>query len=172
MALLMPKATRVYKISAVLGLLIIILVLSFSWMRMNQFEQSVSMVFEKMVITNMEVSGLKDELVHINKVLELVDGAGAVAKGEEVVVDDIAYSKYEIERLRNEKQSILLHIKEKELDLRESSSVKNHVMNEVRLLFGVSLLFLVIGTLIGGFGFLAWYFKIEMFEDRRKSPRR
>ncbi len=172
MALLMPRASRVYKISAILGLLVIILVLSFAWLRMNQFEQSVSMVFEKIVITNMEVNGLKDELTHIDKVLSLVDSADAMTTREEIIVDDIPYSKYEIERLRNEKQNILLHIKEKELDLGESSSVKNHVMNEVRLLFGVSLFFLVIGTLLAAFGFLAWYFKVEMFEDRRKSPRR
>lgn len=172
MALLMPRASRVYKISAILGLLVIILVLSFAWMRMNQFEQSVSMVFEKIVITNMEVNGLKDELTHIDKVLNLVDSAEAMTTREEIIVDDIPYSKYEIERLRNEKQNILLHIKEKELDLGESSSVKTHVMNEVRLLFGVSLFFLVIGTLLAAFGFLAWYFKVEMFEDRRKSPRR
>jgi nitrate reductase NapE component len=168
----MPRASRVYKISAILGLLVIILVLSFAWLRMNQFEQSVSMVFEKIVITNMEVNGLKDELTHIDKVLSLVDSADAMTTREEIIVDDIPYSKYEIERLRNEKQNILLHIKEKELDLGESSSVKNHVMNEVRLLFGVSLFFLVIGTLLAAFGFLAWYFKVEMFEDRRKSPRR
>ena len=92
--------------------------------------------------------------------------------GDEIIVDDIAYSKYSIERLRNDKQNILLHIREKEIDLSESSDIKNHVMNEVRILFGVALFFLVIGTLLAVFGFLAWYFKVELFEDRRKNARR
>ncbi len=172
MALLMPNAARIYKVCAFSGLLVIILVTSLSWMRMKQFEQSVSLVFEQIVVTNLEVTGLKDELEHINKVLEIVDSSGAITTQEEIIVDDISYSKYAIERLRNDKKNILLYIKEKELDLVESSDVKKHVMNEVRLLFGVALLFLVVGTLLAAFGFLAWYFRVELFEDRRRKPRK
>ena len=172
MALLMPKASRIYKFFALSGLLIIILAITLSWMRMKQFEQSVSVVFEQIVVTNMEVNGLKDELAHINKVLDLVDSSDALTTKEEIIVDDIPYSKYAIERLRNDKKNILLYIKEKELDLVESSGVKNHVMNEVRLLFGISLVSLLVGTLMAAFGFLAWYFKVELFEDRRRSPRK
>jgi len=172
MALLMPNAARFYKISALSGLLIIILVVTFSWMRMKEFEQSVSTVFEKIVVTNMEVNGLKDELMHINKVLNTVGSPEAMTTKEEIIVDDIPYSRYAIERLKNDKKNILLHIKEKELDLAETSGVKKHVMNEVRLLFGVSLIFMLIGTIMAVFGFLAWYFKVELFEDRRNTPRK
>jgi hypothetical protein len=91
---------------------------------------------------------------------------------EEIIVDDIAYSKYAIERLKNDKKNIVLHIREKELDLAETSGVKKHVMNEVRLLFGVALIFLLLGTIMAVFGFLAWYFKVELFEDRRRAPRK
>ncbi len=171
MALLMPNALRFYKICAFLGLLIVIVTLSYSWNRMQQLEQSVSVVFEEIVITNMEVSGLKEELQHIDKVLSVVDGLGTISNKEEIIVDEIPYTAYEIERLRNDKQNILLHVKEKELDLTESSSVKKHVMNEVRILFGIALMFLLLGTLLSAFGFLAWYFKIELFEDRRQKPR-
>jgi len=172
MALLMPNAARFYKISALLGLLIIILVVTFSWMRMKEFEQSVSTVFEKIVVTNMEVNGLKDELMHIDKVLNTVGSPEAMTTKEEIIVDDIPYSRYAIERLKNDKKNIVLHIKEKELDLAETSGVKKHVMNEVRLLFGVSLVLLLIGTIMAVFGFLAWYFKVELFEDRRTTPRK
>ena len=171
MALLMPSAMRFYKICALVGLIIIILSISFSWMRMQQFEQSVSLVFEQIVTTNMEVTGLKEELQHIQKVLKAVEESEMPGNKEEIVVDEIPYTAYEIERLKNDKNNILLHIKEKELDLTESSSVKKHVMNEVRLMFGILLVCLVIGTLLSAFGFLAWYFKVELFEDRRRSPR-
>jgi hypothetical protein len=172
MALIMPNAARFYKISALSGLVIIILVITFSWMRMKEFEQSVAVVFEQIVVTNMEVNGLKEELMHINKVLDTVGGPEAMTTKEEIIVDDIAYSKYAIERLKNDKKNIVLHIREKELDLAETSGVKKHVMNEVRLLFGVALIFLLLGTIMAVFGFLAWYFKVELFEDRRRAPRK
>ena len=173
MALFMPTATRFYKICALAGLLIIVLTVTFSWMRMQQFDQSISVVFERIITTNMEVSGLNEELQHIDRVLKVVDETETSSgkEKEEVIVDDISYTPYEIERLRNEKKNILFYLKEKELDMKESSSIKKHVMNEVRLLFGMSLLFLVLGTLLAAFGMLAWYFKIEMFEDRRRMPR-
>ena len=172
MALLMPNASRFYKISAFTGLIIIVLVITFSWMRMKDFEHSVSLVFEQIVVTNMEVDGLKEELEHINKVLETVGGPEAMTTKEEIIVDDVPYSKYAIERLKNDKKNIMLHIKEKQLDLAESSGVKKHVMNQVRILFGVALVFLLLGTIMAVFGFLAWYFKVELFEDRRRSPRK
>ena len=62
-------------------------------------------------------------------------------------------------------------MKEKELDLVASSSIKKHVMNEVRLLFITAIMFLLLGTLMTAFGFIGWYFKIELFEDRRSKPR-
>ena len=171
MALVMPNASRFYKICAFLGLLIVIITLSYAWNRMQQLEQSVSVVFEQIVITNMEVNGLKKELQHINKVLKVADDIDAMSNKEEIIVDDIPYTAYEIERLRNDKKNILLHVKEKELDLTESSSIKKHVMNEVRLLFAIALALLLFGILLSVFGFLAWYFRIELFEDRRQQPR-
>ena len=62
-------------------------------------------------------------------------------------------------------------MQEKQLDLIGSNSEKKHIMNEVRILFLGSLVFLVLGTLLSAFGYLAWYFKIELFEDRRRKPR-
>ena len=169
MGLLMPTAMRLYKISALLGTLIIILAVSFSWMRIQLFEKSVSTVFEQIVTTKFEVEGLKQELAHIEKVLNAV---GQLAdKKEDVVVDEIPYSKYEIERLQNDKANIQMYIKEKELDLLGSDGAKIHVVNEVRILFIVVLVMLVFGTLLAAFGYLGWYFKVELFEDRRRKAR-
>jgi len=160
---------RLYKVSALLGILIVILVISFSWMRIQLFENSVSAVFEDIVITKLEVDGLKQELVHINKVLNAVDKLDD--KKAEIIVDDISYTNYEIERLRNDKNSIQIYIKEKELDLMGSDGAKTHAMNEVRVLFVVALSTLVLGTLLAAFGCIGWYFKLEFFEERRRQPR-
>ncbi|RDH81391.1 MAG: hypothetical protein DIZ80_14990 [endosymbiont of Galathealinum brachiosum] len=162
------SALRFYKICALLGTLIIIVDIAFSWMRIQTFENNVTNVFESMVTNQMEFDGLQQELVHIDKVLVQ---SGEVSEGKKTKVDGIDYSTYEIERLRNEQASIRLHMQEKQLDLVGSSSEKKHIMNEVRILFLGSLVFLVLGTLLSAFGYLAWYFKIELFEDRRKKPR-
>jgi len=162
------SATRFYKICAFLGTLIIIADISFSWVRIQAFESSVSNVFELMVTSQMELDGLQQELTHIGKVLEQ---AKETQTSDKVRIDSIDYSAYEIERLRNEQASIRLNMQEKQLDLRGVSSEKKHIMNEVRILFLGSLVFLVLGTLLSAFGYLAWYFKIELFEDRRKKPR-
>jgi len=156
---------RFYKICALLGTLIIFADIGFSWIRIQAFENTVTNVFESMVTNQMELDGLQQELAHIGKVLTQ---EGVTDKS---LVDGVEYTAYEVERLRNEQASIKLHMQEKKLDLAESSSEKKHIMNEVRILFLGSLVFLVLGTLLSAFGYLAWYFKIELFEDRRKKPR-
>jgi hypothetical protein len=169
MPLILPTAMRFYKTMAVLGLLVIIAIIVLSWLRIEKFEQTVTDIFEEIVTANMEVSGLQTELGHINKVL--LKANLQEDKKLTVIVNDVSYAIYEIERLRAEKSNILLHIKEKELGLITSLNVKKYVMNEVRLLFVTALAFLLLGTLMTAFGFIGWYFKIELFEDRRKQAR-
>ena len=169
MPLFMPTAQRFYKISAILGTLFIISILIFSWVRVEKFENTISDVFEEIVTARLEVDGLKEQLQHIDNVLSV---ASKNMAGEEIItVDGIEYSSYEIKRLRSERSSMLLHIKEKELELEGSAGIKQHMMNEIRLLFILALSFLLLGTLMAAFGYLGWYFKIEMFEDRRRRPR-
>jgi len=162
------SAIRFYKICALLGTLVILADIVFSWSRIQAFENTVTDVFELMVTNQMELDGLQQELIHIEKVLVQAQDSNQVNKP---TVDGIVYSDYEVERLRNEQASVKLYIQEKQLDLVGVSSEKKHIMNEVRILFLGSLVFLVLGTLLSAFGYLAWYFKIELFEDRRKIPR-
>ncbi len=160
---------RFYKFCALLGTLIILLDIGFSWMRIQAFESSVTEVFESIVRTQMEVDGIDQELTHVNKVLSQQKNGDAADQPTEI--DGVVYTPYEIERLRAEQGNLQLFKQEKQLDLASLDSVKKHVMNEVRILFLVSLIFLVMGTLLAAFGYLAWYFKVELFEDRRKAPR-
>lgn len=169
MVLMMPNAMRFYKICTVLGGLIIILSVLFAWVKISRFEITVVDTFEDAVRVSLEVDGIDEELKHINKVLQIVDQSPD--SDEHVTVDDISYSAYEIERLRSEKSNLLLHKKEKELDLSSSSHVKKYVMNEIRLLFFMMLIALFVGVLLSVLGILGWYLKIELFEDRRKKPR-
>ncbi|HED33818.1 MAG TPA: hypothetical protein ENJ08_06320 [Gammaproteobacteria bacterium] len=170
---------RIYKICALLGTLIIILDIVFSLQRIQSFESLVSEIFELKIKTQMEIDGLQQEISHIKKVREKSDAQkkisdlqqGVQQPVEGVNVDSVEYTPYEVERLGDELRNLKLHLQEKKLDLIESNSEKKHVMNEVRVLFFLSLVFLVIGTLLAAFGYLAWYFKIELFEDRRKRPR-
>jgi len=163
-----PTVMRFYKICALLGTLIILLDAGFSWMRIQSFESTVTDVFESIVRTQMEMDGLQQELSHMDKVLKSVVNK---ENSSEVIVDDIEYSPYEIERLKNEHGSIKLYLQEKQLALVALSSEKKYIMNEVRILFLMSLIFLILGTLLAAFGYLAWYFKVELFEDRRKNKR-
>ena len=167
MSSFLHTAMRFYKLCSIFGLLIIIAAILLSWTRLQRLEENVSAIFEEMVTVNLEVTGLKTELQHIDKVLQ----AANPAEKNNITVDDVPYTAYEIERLRPERNAILLHLKEKELDLVASSSIKKNVMNEVRLLFVTALIVLLFGTLMTAFGVIGWYFKIELFEDRRKRSR-
>lgn len=165
---------RMYKICALLGTLIIVLDIVFSLQRIQSFESLVSEIFETKIKTQMEIDGLQQEISHINRVHEKSDAqktTTGLQQTKGAKVDSVEYTPYEVERLRNELRNLKLHLQEKKLDLIESNNEKKHVMNEVRVLFCMSLIFLVIGTLLAAFGYLAWYFKIELFEDRRKRPR-
>ena len=167
MSLQKPTAMRFYKICAVVGTLIILVTVTYAWMRIQQFEQNVFVVFEKMVTENLEVDSLKDELRHIDKVLNKVADKSSAT----VEVDGVEYTSYQIERLRIDRVNLMGYFKEKNLALAQSTVVKKHIMNEVRVLFMVSLAFLVVGTLLAALGYLGWYYRVEMFEERRKSPR-
>jgi len=158
----------IYKICALVGTLIIVADVGFSWDRIQKFEHTVSSVFEVVVTSQMEFDGLQKELSHINKVLAQ---AGNISDEQKVQIDGVDYSPYEVERLKNERGNIKLYMQEKQLDLSEVNREKTFILNEVRALFLGSLVFLIIGTLLSVFGYLAWYFKIELFEDRRKVPR-
>ena len=168
MSISMPSIMRFYKICALLGTLIILLDAGFSWVRIGAFEKTVTEVFESIVRTQVEIDGLLQESSYLDKVLQNVVDKEA---STETLDDDIEYSSYEIERLKNEQDSIKLFLQEKQLALVALSGEKKHIMNEVRILFLMSLIFLILGTLLAAFGYLAWYFKVELFEDRRKNSR-
>ena len=123
MSLILPTATRFYKLCAFLGTIIIIADLALSWVRIDAFEHSVSEVFESMVRTQMEIDGLEQEFGHVEKVLQQSEDATK----DSVTVDDIEYTPYEIERLKNEYNSIQLYIQEKQLDLVSLQSQKKFV---------------------------------------------
>jgi len=171
MPFLLPSAMRLYKLCALIGTLIILLDIGYSWVKIKSFENSVTEVFEGIVRTQLEVDGLQQELNHINKVLELAEGKDLSDDKQKLKVDDMEYSAYEVEHLKGEQGNVRLYVQEKQLDLESLNNIKKHVMNEVRVLFLISLVFLVIGTLLAAFGYLAWYFKVELFEERRKKPR-
>lgn len=167
MPLLMPTAMRFYKTCALSGTLVIIITVAYAWMRIQQFEQNVAQVFEKMAIENLETNSLKDELRHIDTVLD----KAAKNPATDVNVDGVEYSGYEVTRLRSDRQNILGYFQEKKLALTQSTYTKKHIMNEVRVLFVGALAFLVVGTLLAGLGYLGWYYKVEMFEERRYKTR-
>lgn len=159
---------RFYRISALLGTLIILMDVGIMMMRIQDFESNVSEVFESRVLVKMELDSIEQELEHVNKVLEQgkTDGDSETAE-----VEGVVYTSYEVERLRNEQKNLELFVREKQLYLDSLDRQKKFIMNEVRILFMIALIFLVIGTLFAAFGYLAWYFKVELFEDRRKKPR-
>jgi hypothetical protein len=101
MPFFLSTAMRFYKLCAVIGLLIIIATILLSWTQLQQLENNVSLVFEEIVTVNLEVTGLKTELQHIDRVLQQADQSKG--KSDNITVDEIPYSAYEIERLRTEK---------------------------------------------------------------------
>jgi hypothetical protein len=167
MPLLMPAAMRFYKTCAITGTIIILVTVSYSWMRIQQFEHNVAAVFEKLVIENLEADSLKDELRHIDMVLNKA-GANTTTGVE---VDGIEYAGYEITRLRSDRENILRYFNERKKALTQSTNSKKHIMHEVRVLFIASLVFLIVGTLLAALGYLGWYYRIEMFEERRHQTR-
>ncbi len=166
MPLLLPSAMRLYKTCALLGTLIILLDVGISWSRINAFESSVSNVFESIITTQMLVEGLQQELQHIDTAL-----AQNAADEQPAMLDGIEYNAQQLERLRSERADIKLYMREKQRDIAVLDKQKKFIMNEVRVLFLLSLLFLIVGTLLSAFGYLAWYFKVELIADRRKTDR-
>ncbi len=161
---------RTYKISALLGYLIIAASILFPFKYMQSLEDNTSRVFEKIITSDLEAKGLENELLHLEKVLSKADKLETLK--DVLVVDDIDYSQYEIERLRKERDNINLYLREKELNKEKYISAKNHLLNEVKVLFVVSSLCMLLGTLMAAFGTIAWYFQLELFEDRRKTERK
>jgi len=161
--------SRTYKISALLGYLIIAASLLFPFKYMQSLEANTSQVFEKIITSDLEAKGLIDELNHLEKVLRKADKLDSLK--QDLNVDGIDYSQYEIERLKKEQENIKLFLHEKEINKKSYVSAKNLLLNKVKILFIVSSLCMLLGTLLAAFGTIAWYFQLELFEDRRKTER-
>ncbi|MDQ1363927.1 MAG: hypothetical protein QG652_1789, partial [Pseudomonadota bacterium] len=124
MSLLMPTAMRFYKTCAITGTLIIVVTVAYAWMRIQQFEQNVFVTFERLVTENLEAESLKDELQHIEKVLEMAANKSVTS----VEMDTVEYTSYEIERLRNDRENLLRYMRDKNQAVAQSSFAKNHIM--------------------------------------------
>jgi len=167
--LLKKALNRTYKISALLGYIIIAASLLFPFKYMQSLESNTTQVFEKIIISDLEVKSVEDELFHIEKVLSQADKLTSLEKG--LVIDGIDYNPYEIERLRKERENINIFLREKEINKKVYDSAKEHLLNEVKMLFIISSLCMLLGTLLAAFGTIAWYFQLELFADRRKKER-
>ena len=167
--MLKKTLSRTYKVSALLGYLIIAASLLFPFKYMQSLESNTTQVFEKIITSDLEAKSLESELFHLEKVLSQADKLENLK--DVLIVDGIDYSQYEIERLRKERENINLFLREKEINKKNYISAKNHLLNEVKILFIVSSLCMLLGTLLAAFGTIAWYFQLELFEDRRKTER-
>jgi len=165
----MIPALRIYKSLMFIGIVILVTTLYIAWHYINQYESSLGEPFARAISTQLELQGLEDDIKQIDRILTAYKSR---PEGEsKVEVDGIDYSAYEVERLRQEKSSLELFAHEKQMLLDESSGFKNRVMANVKILFAVSLIASFAGILFVAFGIVGWYLRIELFEDRRKTPR-
>lgn len=154
-------------VSALMGTGLIIGIIIFVGYQLQGIEVQADRVYESGVMVELELDGLKTELL----ALESVVRAASTESGESVEVAGIQYTRDEIEHLQKEVENYKDMIMVKRDTLASVDLSKRSLLMDLQLLFWASLFFLLVGVLAAVLGFLSWFHKLRIFRDRRQGPR-
>lgn len=150
-----------------MGTGLIIGIIVFVGYHLQGIEVQADRVYESGVMVELELDGLKTELL----ALESVVRAASTVSDESVEVAGIQYTRDEIEHLQKEVENYKDMIMVKRDTLASVDLSKRSLLTDLQLLFWASLFFLLVGVIAAVLGFLSWFHKLRIFRDRRQGPR-
>ena len=157
-----PGTQTIYKLSAFFGTAVVLLVPFVSWTHITALEPPAVQAFEQYILAELDMRSL-------NKQLESIEFAISQSSiGSEMAVN---YSPSELETLAGEAELLQSGIEQRFLALDRLGREKSSIIAEIKLTVAATIVILAVGMVFAIFGFVAWYFHIQILEDRREVPR-
>lgn len=151
-----------YKLSAFIGTAIVLVVPFAGWTHITGLEPRAAQAFEQYILADLDKRSLNDQLESIEFALR------QPASNPEVAVD---YTPAQLGALTREAKLLRNQIQERANALETLNGEKGSIVAEIKLTVAVTIVILAIGLVFAIFGFVAWYFHIQILEDRRAVAR-
>lgn len=151
-----------YKLSALFGTAIVLLVPFISWTHIAGLEPRATEAFEQYILADLDQHSLNEQLKSIEFAIN------QSTTGSEIAVN---YSPAELETLAGEAELLRDQAEQRFLALNMLGAEKHSIIAELKLTIAGTIIVLAVGMVFAVFGFVAWYFHIQILEDRRNIPR-
>lgn len=152
----------VYKLGAILGIAIVLLVPFISWTHIAGLEPRATRAFEQYILADLDKRSLSEQLKSIEFAMSQSTTDSEIA---------VNYSPAELGALAREAKQLGVQIEQRFRALEMLDDEKRSIVAEIRLTIAATIVVLAIGMVFTIFGFIAWYFHIQILEDRRETPR-
>jgi hypothetical protein len=157
-----PGTQTIYKLSAFFGTAITLVVPFVSWTHITGLEPRAVQAFEQHILAELDMQSLNKQLGSIEYAID------QSKVGSEMAVN---YSPAELATLAGEVESLRGQLEQRSLALGRLDREKNSIIAEIKLTVAATIVILAVGMVFAIFGFVAWYFHIQILEDRRATPR-
>ena len=156
------KIETIYKLCACAGTLIVFFSAYFGWKHIEKLEPEAIEVFERRILSSLDLESLAIQQESLQRAINESQSTGASA---------VDYSPEELQTLQQEADALETQIREQAKTVVAVEGEKTSLINELKITLAVSILALVAGMVFAIFGFVAWYFHIQILADRRAEPR-
>lgn len=157
------RGETLYKISAITGIVIVLLAGYTGWTNITQLEPRAIAIFEQHILASLDARSLNTQ----TEAIEYAITQSRAAHPEH----GLDYSESELDTLEQEAVLLREQLNEQLATLTRLDAEKRSIVIDIKITLIACILALTIGMVFAVFGFVAWYFHIQILEDRRTTPR-
>jgi len=161
---------RLNKMLTLGGVLVIFGALYWSWDWTAEFEADLSIVYEALITTSVELESLENKSRNLEVATRELQAAGEKKANSEGKSSPV-FTDAEIQTLLQDYKVVREQLEEKSSQANSLFQSKQKIFTDVLQLYWGSLLLLVAGVVMTGVGAIFWYYNIKIVKDRRDSPR-
>lgn len=150
------------------GLLLVAASIYYAYYLLQQRSEHSAGILDELVTLELELETLENSVAALSEIIETADDHGS-----ELIYEDkiYSYTPVQVEQLEKE-LSQTLRLIEQQRDAADSLMwSQSKLLYQLRRYSAGSLVGIVCGLLLCFFGILCWYFKLDVFPDRRQASR-
>ena len=151
-----------FKISSLLGSILIGLTLYFSWSQISDIEQQVSIILEQRILSQLDVESLQSQYLSLQQAINQQDPSQT---------EDTYYSDEQIKILNAEAKTIYTQIDDLIIQLSDLDHAKLAIVHKAKVIFFAATILNATGIVLTILGAIGWYFHVQTMADRRMEPR-
>lgn len=158
------KTETVYKLCALAGLALVALTPYLAWQTLSDYEQRAVEVFKHGILTELDLQSLYRQMQALEQSIRLGRAPDSKEKTGR-------YSRTQMNTLQREIDILRGEVDNTAQELQQVNTAQQRLVDAVKRTLIIALIALSMGLMLAVLGFMAWYFHIRIFEDRRRTPR-